>query len=144
MEASGGGSANPWTVIYDGDCGFCRCMLALLLRADTRRRLRPLALGTPGSDALLAALSPDQRAASWHLVSPDGVRTSAGAALPAVIALLPGGRIPAQALRRAPRATDRGYRWVADHRSLLGRAIPTSAKRRATTLISARTHEPPG
>ena len=72
------------------------------------------------------------------------MRTSAGAALPAVIALLPGGRIPAQALRRAPRATDRGYRWVADHRSLLGRAIPTSAKRRATTLISARTHEPPG
>ncbi len=142
MEASGGDSVNQWTVIYDGDCGFCRWMLALLLRADTHRRLRPLALGVPESDDLLAALTPDQRAASWHLVSPDGDRTSAGAALTTVLALLPGGRMPAQALSRAPRATDRGYRWVADHRSVLGRAIPGGAKHRATSLIAARTAEP--
>ena len=140
MEASGRGSVNQWTVIYDGDCGFCRWMLALLLRADTHRRLRPLALGVPESDDLLAALTPDQRAAS---PAPSRLtRPHVGGAAGSVLALLPGGRMPAQALSRAPRATDRGYRWVADHRSVLGRAIPGGVKRRATRLIAARTAEP--
>jgi predicted DCC family thiol-disulfide oxidoreductase YuxK len=125
-------------VIYDADCGFCRWTLALLLRADRHRRLRPLALGAPEADALLADLEPEQRIASWHLVSPDGTRTSAGVALPEVLRLLPGGGRPAAALARIPGPTERGYRWVADHRSKLSRAVPGSAKRRATALIQAR------
>ena len=125
-------------VIYDADCGFCRWTLALLLRADRQRRLRPLALGTPEADARLADLEPEQRIASWHLVGPDGTRTSAGAALPEVLRLLPGGGRPAAALARIPGPTERGYRWVADHRSELSRAVPGSAKRRATALIQAR------
>ena len=125
-------------VIYDADCGFCRWTLALLLRADRHRRLRPLALGTPEADALLADLEPEERIASWHLISPDGTRTSAGVALPDVLRLLPGGGRPAAALARIPGPTERGYRWVADHRSKLGRAVPGSAKRRATALIQAR------
>lgn len=125
-------------VIYDADCGFCRWTLALLLRADRHRRLRPLALGAPEADALLADLEPEQRIASWHLVSPDGTRTSAGVALPEVLRLLPGGGRPAAALARIPGPTERGYRWVADRRSKLSRAVPGSAKRRATALIQAR------
>ncbi len=126
------------TVIYDPACGFCRWSLGLLLRADRDRRLRPLALGTQRADELLADLSHEQRMASWHLVSPDGRRASAGAALPVVLELLPGGRIPAAALARTPKLTERGYRWVAEHRSWFGRALPSGAKRRATALIEAR------
>lgn len=126
------------TVIYDADCGFCRWSLALLLRADRDRRLRPLALGTPEADELLADLDPEQRAASWHLISPEGTRTSAGAGLPAVLALLPGGHFPAAVLAAMPGPTERGYRWVAEHRTRLSRALPSGAKRRATALIQAR------
>ena len=127
------------TVIYDVDCGFCRWSLALLLRADRGRRLRPLALGTDAADVLLADLEPDERASSWHLVASDGTRTSAGAALPKVLELLPGGGLPAAVLTRFPGATERGYRWVAGHRSSLSRLVPSAAKRRATAVISSRT-----
>ncbi len=132
---------NEWVVLYDRDCGFCRWSLALLLRADRARRLRPLALGTAEADALLSELEPEQRMASWHLIAPDGRCESAGAALPTVASLLSGGRLPAAALARVPRVTDRGYRWVADHRSWLGRLVTGGAKRRATGLIDARSRE---
>ncbi|MGO9820999.1 MAG: thiol-disulfide oxidoreductase DCC family protein [Solirubrobacteraceae bacterium] len=126
------------TVIYDTDCGFCRWTLALLLRADRERRLRPLALGTPEADELLGDLDPGRRMASWHLVTADGNRTSAGAALPEVLRLLPGGKIPASTLTRIPGPTARAYSWIADHRSTLSRAVPAGSKRRATRLIEAR------
>jgi predicted DCC family thiol-disulfide oxidoreductase YuxK len=126
------------TVIYDADCGFCRWSLALLLRADRDRRLRPLALGTPEADQLLSDLDQEQRDASWHVVKPDGARTSAGAALPVVLSLLPHGTTPASLLERIPGPTERGYRWVAEHRSQLSKGLTTGAKRRATELIRAR------
>ena len=130
-----------WTVIYDGDCGFCRTALALLLRADTGRRLRPLALGTPEADRLLADLTPDQRDASWHLVDPDGHRTSAGAAAPPLLELLPGGALPATVLARALGPTERAYEFVAGHRSTFSKLVPGAAKARATALVARRTAE---
>jgi predicted DCC family thiol-disulfide oxidoreductase YuxK len=130
-----------WIVLYDRDCGFCRSSLALLLCADRERRLYPVALETPQADELLADLTPEQREASWHLISPDGRRASAGAGLAAVLGVIPGGRIPAAALARAPTTTERAYRWVAEHRSQLGRWLPSSAKRRATAIIDARARE---
>jgi predicted DCC family thiol-disulfide oxidoreductase YuxK len=132
--------AGDWTVLYDADCGFCRWALARVLALDRNRRLRPLALGTPTANALLADLTPEQRAASWHLVAPDGRRWSAGAAAPPLLRLLPGGGGAAWALAAAPALTERAYRWVAEHRSLLGRAIPDSAKDRATERIDR--HQP--
>jgi predicted DCC family thiol-disulfide oxidoreductase YuxK len=128
-----------WTVIYDGDCGLCKTLLALLLRADTGRRLRPLALHTPEADHLLADLTPAQRDASWHLVDPSGHRQSAGAATPPLLRLLPGGAAPAALLAVAPAATERGYRLVADNRSVLGPLIPGPIKRRASMLVARRT-----
>jgi predicted DCC family thiol-disulfide oxidoreductase YuxK len=127
-------AGRPWTVLYDSDCGLCRTLLAPLLRWDRHGCLRPLALQEPEADALLADLSPEQRLASWHLISPDGECHSAGAALPLLLRLLPGGRAPAALFAHFPRATERGYRWVADHRSWLARLIPARLKRRADYL----------
>jgi predicted DCC family thiol-disulfide oxidoreductase YuxK len=127
-----------WTVVYDGDCGVCKTLLALLLRADRHRRLAPLALGTPAADALLHDLTPEQRNASWHLIDPAGNRTSAGAAAPPLVALLPGGAIPAGVLARFPRQTERAYRAVADNRSAIGRWIPWTVKRRAAAAVGRR------
>ena len=132
------GTCGRWSVVYDGGCGLCRWSVALLLRRDRARLLAPVALGTPRADALLADLAPYRREASWHLVGPDGTRLSAGAALPAVLELLPHGRLPAALLRLIPGPADRGYRWVVEHRSLVGRAIPASARRRAGVLIAQR------
>jgi predicted DCC family thiol-disulfide oxidoreductase YuxK len=137
-------------VIYDKDCGFCRFSLALLLiwdRAGRRRggrathALRPLPLGTAEADELLADLSPDERNASWHLVL-DRRRHSAGAALAPALRLLPGGRFPAAAFDRIPSATERAYRWVADHRGLLGRFVPARARRWADRVIAAHGGSP--
>ena len=127
-----------WTVLYDADCGFCRWSLALLLSTDRRRVLRPLALGTPEADELLWDLTPEQREGSWHLVAPGGRRESAGDAAPTLLALLPGGRLPAAVLAAAPKLTNRAYYWVAAHRSQLSRVVPSGAKRRASARIEQR------
>jgi len=109
-----------------------------LLRLDRAGRLRPIALQGPEADALLADLDPADRLASWHLVFPDGTRTSAGAALPSLLRLLPYGRLPAAVLERFPRLTSAGYRWVAAHRTGISRFVPRGAKRRAAERVRER------
>lgn len=128
-----------WIILYDADCGFCRTALAAILSADRDQQLRPLALGTQEADRLLSDLTPEQREASWHLVSPDGHRESAGAAGPPLLRLLPGGALPAATLAKAPDLTQRAYEWVAGHRSTLSRALPSAVKQRATRTIGRRT-----
>jgi predicted DCC family thiol-disulfide oxidoreductase YuxK len=130
-----------WAVLYDADCGFCKWLLAGLLRWDRGGRLRPIALQRPEADELLATVPATERMASWHLISPDGARRSGGAAVPPLLRLLPGGRGPAAVLARIPRLTDRGYRWVAEHRSGLSRWVPASAKRRASERVRRREQE---
>ena len=125
------------TVIYDADCGFCRWSLAVLLSAAAPGALRPLPLGTVEAERLLADLTAEERNGSWHLVDDSGTRTSAGAALAPALSLLPGGRIPASLLARMPELTERGYRWVADHRGLIGRLVPARARRWADRVIAA-------
>ena len=133
-QADGG----RWTVLYDADCGFCQWLLAALLRWDRARRLRPLALQRPEAGQLLADLTPDERMASWYLISPTGERESGGTALAPILRLLPGGRVPAAAFARLPRLSERGYRWVADHRSQLSKAVPAGAKQRGARLVRER------
>jgi predicted DCC family thiol-disulfide oxidoreductase YuxK len=127
-----------WILLYDPDCGFCRWSLGRVLAADRGRRLRPVPLGSPLADELLADLTEEERMASWHLVAPDGRRWSAGYAAPPLLRLLPAGRAPAAVLAAAPEITDRVYRWVADHRSWFSRAIPEGSKRRADRVIERR------
>ena len=125
-------------VLYDADCGFCKWLLAGLLRWDRAERLRPLALQRPAADELLSDLGPAERMASWHLISPTGTRRSGGAALAPLLRLLPRGRVPAAAFARFPKLTERGYRWVAEHRSQLSRWVPTSFKRHASERVRQR------
>jgi predicted DCC family thiol-disulfide oxidoreductase YuxK len=122
-------------ILYDPDCGFCRVSLAAILRWDTRGRLRPVALGSEEADTLLRGMPEEQRLASWHLVEPGAVH-SAGAAFPPLFAVLPGGRPLARLTERFPRASERVYSWVADHRSPLGRALPAASRRWAERVIS--------
>jgi predicted DCC family thiol-disulfide oxidoreductase YuxK len=130
--------ASDWIVLYDADCGFCRWSLAQVLALDRERRLRPVAIASAEGDQLLADLSQSEREASWHLISPDGRRTSAGAAAPQLFRLLHGGWVPAKLLAAAPALTERAYRFVADHRSWFGKAIPADTRARADRLIERR------
>jgi predicted DCC family thiol-disulfide oxidoreductase YuxK len=127
-----------WVVLYDANCGFCTWVLSALLRWDRGARLRPIALQRSDADDLLRELMPAERMASWHLISPTGERRSAGAALAPLLSVLPAGRLPAAVLARFPRLTDRGYRWVAEHRSQLARWVPSRAKQRAGERVRRR------
>jgi predicted DCC family thiol-disulfide oxidoreductase YuxK len=126
------------TLLYDADCGFCRWSLAKILAWDRRGALRPVSLQSEEADELLRGMPEEQRMASWHLVDPEGELHSAGAGLPPLLRLLPGGAPAAALAARAPRLTERGYRWVAGHRSLFGRLISDGAKRRADRRIADR------
>jgi predicted DCC family thiol-disulfide oxidoreductase YuxK len=124
-----------WTLLYDRDCGFCRWALAKVLAWDRGRRLRPVPLQDPEADELLGAMSAEAKLASWRLVAPDGGVTSAGAAAAPLLRLLPGGGPLAALAERFPRLTERAYRWVADHRSVLARPIRRRARERADARI---------
>ena len=139
VEGSGGPRrSDRWAVLYDADCGFCTWTLSLLLRWDRAARLAPVALQRPGVADLLVELTPAERMASWHLISPSGERRSGGDALPPLLRALHGGRLPAALFARFPRLCARGYRWVADHRSGLSRWVPAPAKERAGRRVGAR------
>jgi predicted DCC family thiol-disulfide oxidoreductase YuxK len=126
------------TLLYDRDCGFCRWCLGKVLAWDRRRSIRPVAIQSDQGERMLAAMPEAERLGSWHLV--DGERTvrSAGAAFPGLLRLLPGGAPLATLTSRAPRATDRAYRWVAGNRSRWGKLVTDGAKRRADARIEAR------
>ncbi|HET9010909.1 MAG TPA: DUF393 domain-containing protein [Gemmatimonadaceae bacterium] len=123
------------TVLYDADCGFCRWTLATLLAWDRKARLRPVAIQSPESQALLRDVPPELRLASAHAVTPEGRVYSGGAAAEHVARMLPGGAPFAAAARAFERPVDRGYRWVADHRTGLSRFVPARAKDRAAARI---------
>ncbi len=110
-------------ILYDADCGFCKWSLDKVLLWDRRGRLRPVAIQSPEGQELLADLPPDGRLDSWHLVEPGGRVLSGGAAAAPLARLLPAGRALAFLFTLFPRATDRAYRWVADHRDRLARLV---------------------
>jgi predicted DCC family thiol-disulfide oxidoreductase YuxK len=126
------------TILYDRDCGFCRWSLAKVLAWDRRGRLRPVALQDPEADALLGKMGEEERMGSWHLVSPGGEVRSAGAAFEPLLRLLPGGAPLASLAARAPGPVERGYRFVADHRTPIGRRLTDGMRRRADRRIAAR------
>jgi predicted DCC family thiol-disulfide oxidoreductase YuxK len=125
-------------VLYDADCGFCKWLLSAVLRWDRAALLHPIALQRPEADDLLQELTPAERMASWHLISPTGERRSGGAAVAPLLRVLPGGRLPAAGFARFSRLTDRGYRWGAEHRSQLSKLVPSRARQRAGERVHQR------
>jgi len=126
------------TLLYDSDCGFCRWSLGKVLAWDRRRRIRPVSLQSREASELLGGMPEEQRMGSWHLVVPAGEVHSAGAGIAPLLRLLPGGSPFAAVGARAPRVMERGYRWVASHRSLWGKLVSDGAKRRADRRIAER------
>ena len=114
-------------ILYDRDCGFCKWSLDKVLRWDRAGRLRPVAIQSEEGGRLLPGMSPEAMLESWHLVEPGGAVTSAGAAAAPLARLLPGGGPLAFVLARFPRATERAYRWIADHRGTLARMLRIGA-----------------
>ncbi|HYK82413.1 MAG TPA: DUF393 domain-containing protein [Gemmatimonadales bacterium] len=110
------------TLIYDGECGFCRAWVDRVRRWDRDHRV----LVVPLQDAPRVAgfgIPPDALAAALHLVLPDG-RVFAGAdAAPELLRLLPGKRWWAAAFRvPGVRPLARVvYRWIARRRHCLVR-----------------------
>lgn len=118
---------DPWPILYDEDCGFCKWSLDKVLAWDRRRRLRPVAIQSDEGRALLAAVPESRWLESWHLVLPSGEVRSAGAAAAPLAALLPGGRPLATLFRAFPRATERAYRLVASNRDRFARWLGIDA-----------------
>ena len=120
-------------LLYDEDCAFCRWSADKVLAWDRRRRLRSVAIQSEEGQRLLAHMPEERRLDSWHLVSPSGEVSSAGAAAAPLVELLPGGRPLAALFRRFPRATERAYRFVANNRGRVAKLLrigPTRQLRR--------------
>jgi predicted DCC family thiol-disulfide oxidoreductase YuxK len=126
------------TLIYDSDCGFCRWCLGKVLAWDRRRVVRPVALGTPEANRLLAEVPAAEQPKSWHLVDSDGQVRSAGAGFPPLLQMLPGGGPLAAATAKLPGATESAYRFISGNRSLWGKLVTDGAKRRADKRIAGR------
>ena len=114
-------SRHDHSLLYDDDCGFCKLCVRAIMGLDREERMRPVAIQSEEGQRLLTEVPPDRRLDSFHLVTPGGSVHSAGAAAAPLASLLPGGRLPARAFRRYPSQTEAAYRWVAGHRSALGR-----------------------
>ena len=114
-------------VLYDEDCGFCRWSADALRRWDRRGRLRSAPIQSADGERLLADMNRAERLASWHVVTPDGRRRSAGAALAPALERLPGGAPLARLARLAPRLTETAYRLVASRRTSIGRLLGAEA-----------------
>src|SRR3954454_1510164 len=125
-------------LVYDRDCGFCRWSLGKVLAWDRRRAVRPVALGTPEANRLLAGVPAAERPRSWHLVDDGGAVHSAGAGFEPLFRLLPGGAPFAAVAGRFPGATESGYRFVSGNRSIWGKLVTDGAKRRADARIQER------
>ena len=126
-------------MLYDADCGFCKWLLSGLLRWDRAERLNPIALQRPEADELLGELTPAERMASWHLISPTGERRSGGAALPPLIRLLPRRTAARQPpLGCSPRSANAAIDgWP--HTAQCSRGwVPAGSKRRAGERVRRR------
>ena len=102
-----------WVLLfYDADCGLCTFFRNVVLRLDVRGRIISIPIGAPEADPYLRDLDEDRRWASMHVVGPDGVRSSAGAGLLALldaIPLLHGVAGLLRARERGRRLADRVY-----------------------------------
>jgi predicted DCC family thiol-disulfide oxidoreductase YuxK len=109
-----------WTLIYDGDCRFCRRQVERLRRSDRRGCIETV----PFQTADLARFGIEREAVeqAMHLVAPTGRVWRGAEAARETFRLLPSGR-PLVWLLNVPGAmfaAERVYRWVARRRHRFG------------------------
>ena len=109
------------TLLYDGNCRFCRFVARGIVRLDRRGALAVLPFDDPDAQPLLAAIPACERKTTWHLVR-EGHRSSGGAGLAELLGILPPTRPLTPALRRLPLSAI--YDVLARRRSRLGRLVP--------------------
>lgn len=127
-------------LFYDGECRFCRASARIVASLDRKGSIAILPFDDPAAEALLAAVPPERRSDSMHLVQPDGWVLSGGDALIELSRLLPGGGALASAAWRNDllrSAFANGYRFVADHRGQFSRMTPDGPGpiRRPSTIV---------
>jgi len=109
-----------WTLIYDGDCQFCRRQVDFLRRWDRRRRIEAV----PFQTADLASYGIERSAAeeAMHLVAPTGSVWRGAAAARELLRLLRCGRLLVWlfSIPGAMFAAERVYGWVARRRHRFG------------------------
>ena len=114
------------TLIYDGECGMCRALVARLAVWDREHRIALVPFQDEGVVTRLGIGLP-ALAAAMHLVLPDG-RVSAGAdAVPELLRLLPGAKRWLRLVFALPGVRPlarRVYRWVAERRRCPVRGRP--------------------
>jgi predicted DCC family thiol-disulfide oxidoreductase YuxK len=115
------------TILYDEDCGFCKWSLDKILAWDRSHKLRPVAIQSEEGQRLLAVVPEERRLDSWHFVDDAGELSSAGAAAPPLLGLMPGGKPLASIGRTFPSATERAYRAVAGNRDRIARLLRIGA-----------------
>lgn len=107
-------------LLFDGGCGICLHARDVFAALDRRHRLvfDRIARHDGG---LLAAIPPERKYGSWHIVHPDGRIEDGSAGLASVVAELPGGRVPARLLRRFPAPAEWAYQWFVRNRGWVSR-----------------------
>lgn len=112
----------PWTLLYDGECAFCRRCVALVARWDTHRRVRAIPFQDPDALAGLPPIPRSALEAAMQLVSPKGEVRAGAEAMPAILRLLPAGRAAAWlfGIPGVPFLAAHAYAAVARNRHRLG------------------------
>jgi len=135
---AGDATVTSMTVFYDGECGFCKVCVALLLLWDRSHRLRPLPIQDPEAQRLLAPVPQAERLLSAHVRTADGAVLSGAEGAPALLGQLPGGR-PLSALSAAVMPVTRlTYRLVTWARPAIGSILPAAWCSWATGFIAER------
>ncbi len=113
-----------WTLIFDGDCGFCRRQVRWIQRHDARGLIAPVPLQVADLDRYGVSRAAAEEA--MHLVAPSGTVWRGAAAARELLRLLPGIRhlvwvfhIPGVMF-----VAERVYRWVARRRHRFGCESP--------------------
>ena len=123
-------------VLYDGDCGFCSVIVAVLLTWDRANGLDPVSIQSARGEELLIDLAQRDRLKSWHLIDAERRLYSAGAGIPVILDALPWGAPIARVASRFPNAAARAYGWVSNHRVLLGRPLKERPRAWAARVIA--------
>ncbi len=88
--------------LYDADCGPCTRLKSVASFLDAAHRVDFLPIDQAARQGLMSTLPKQDWFSSSHMVRPDGTTTSAGDSMLDLLSLLPGGKLPAAIVSRAP------------------------------------------